>query len=421
MSAVSPDTRQATVIGAGLVGLSCALYLQRAGFHVRLIDRDAPGKGASYGNAGVIAVSSVEPVATVGVLRKVPRMLLDDLAPLSIRWPYMPRLTPWLLRFLAASRPSRVEEISIALREICQPALDAYLPLMDMAGATSLVRRGGWLTVYESDEAFAAAGESLALKRRRGVNFEVLPAEEVRQMEPRLAPTIRHAVHFSDYSWVTSPLALSQSLAEAFQRNGGELRHATVTGFDIGTGGPERINSDAGAIEVGPDEVVVVAAGAHSKQLAAQLGAKVPLDTERGYHVMLPDPGLDLRMPVCHGESGFVSTTMDDGLRLAGTVELGGLDAAPNWRRADVILQHAKRLLPDLNDAGAERWMGFRPSMPDSLPVIGASPRFANAFLAFGHGHLGLTLAAVTGRMIAEMATGQPTSIDAGPYKPDRF
>lgn len=420
MSDSTSTARRATVIGAGLVGLCTALYLQRAGFTVRLIDRDPPGEGASFGNAGVIAIDSVEPVATPGVMAQVPRMLLNDLAPLSIRWGYMPRLAPWLIRFILASRPARVEEISIALKDICNQALAAYLPLMEAVGAMPMLKRGGWLSVFETDAGFARAKASIALRRRRGVNMEILRAEEVRQMEPALSPAIRHAVHFPDYCWVTDPLRLSQTLADGFRHHGGELVRAEVKGFEVGADGPRRVLTDSGGFDIAGD-VVVIAAGAHSRVLAKQLGAGVPLDTERGYHVMLPEPGVELRIPVSHAEWGFVGTPMENGLRFAGTVELGGLDAPPNWRRADVLLRHARRVYPELNTDGAEPWMGFRPSMPDSLPVVGPSPRHPNVYLAFGHGHLGLTLAAISGAMIAAMATGQAPAVDPTPFRADRF
>ncbi len=420
MTAPESATARATVIGAGLVGLATALYLRRAGFEVRLIERDEPGQGASYGNAGVIAVDSVVPVAMPGILRRVPRMLLDSRSPLAVRWSYLPRLTPWLIRFLAASRPAEVERISIALRQICERAMAAYRPLLDDGEGAALVRHGGWLAVYESDAGFADDQAGLELRRRRGVEYHVLAQPEIRQAEPALGPSIKHAVHFPGYSWVIDPLRLSQSLADQLRRKGAEIVRANVTGFEVGGDGPRQMFTDGATFDVAGD-VVVLTAGAHSRPLARQLGAVVPLDTERGYHVMLPDPGIELRMPVAHGERGFVATTMANGLRLAGTVELGGLTAPPNWSRSDVLADHASRMFPGLNAAGAERWMGFRPSFPDSLPVIGPSPRHAKVFLAFGHGHLGLTLAAVTGEMVAAMAQGRRPAVDPTPFRADRF
>ena len=223
MTTPEQASRRATVIGAGLVGLATALYLRRAGFEVRLFERDEPGHGASYGNAGVIAVDSVVPVATPGILRKVPRMMLDSRSPLAVRWAYLPRLAPWLIRFLAASRPAEVERISIALRQLCERALAAYQPLLDGGEGAALVRHGGWLAVYESDAGFAGDQAGLELRRRRGVEFHVLAQPEIRQTEPALGPSIKHAVHF--------PEAVSEETREA--ATPGAVRCTSVPTTDI--------------------------------------------------------------------------------------------------------------------------------------------------------------------------------------------
>jgi D-amino-acid dehydrogenase len=406
------------VIGAGAVGVATALYLQRDGHRVTLIDKGAPGEATSFGNGSVIGEESVVPVAMPGVLRQVPRMLIDPLGPLALRWSYLPRLTPWLLRFIEASRPERVEAISIALAALMKGSLDAFDPLLAMAGERDMIRRSGWVCVFESEAGFQAARDYLELQRRRAVELEVLEPEALRQLEPALAPIFAKAVFYPKVGYALSNFRLVQSLAEAFRRQGGRLLRGEVKGFDIGGEGPRAVITDEGSEAC---DFVVVAAGAWSKPLAGALGAKVPLDTERGYHMQIPNPGVAPRLPVYSTERAFVATPLEHGLRAAGTVELGGLNAPPNWRRAEVLLKHVKRWYPGLNTAEAKPWMGFRPSMPDSLPVIGRSPRHANAYLAFGHGHCGLMLSARTGALIADLVAGRDSGLDMAAYGPERF
>jgi D-amino-acid dehydrogenase len=406
------------IAGAGFVGLSTALYLQGEGARVTLLDPQGPGEGASKGNAAVLAVDSVLPVAMPGVLKKVPGMLLDPLGPLAVRWSYLPRLAPWLLRFVAASRRARVEEIAAALRPLLASAVDAWLPLAETAGVPEMIRRTGWLSLYETEESFRKAGWGLELQRRLGIQVEVLRAEEIRQAEPALAPIYRHGVIHPDNAYVLEPWRLAQSMAEAVRRQGGRIERRALTGFTFRDGRPVAAHTAEGEV---PFDAVVVAAGAWSRPLARALGRDVPLDTERGYHMTLPHPGVMPRRPLYSGDHSFAVTPLEIGLRFAGTVELGGLDAPPNYDRAEKLLTHGRRMFPGLDSQGASRWMGFRPSMPDSLPVIGRVPGLPNAVLAFGHGHLGVTLGAVTGSLAAAVALGRPPALDLTPYRPERF
>ncbi len=414
----TPAPRHIAVVGAGIVGVCTALYLQRDGRRVTLIDRGGPGEGASRGNAAVIAGESCVPVATPGIVRRVPRMLHDPLGPLAIRWGYLPKLAPWLWQFVRASSPTRVEEISVALRALTARAVDSYLPLLKSAGLDDMLKRTGWLGVYESAAKFRTAQFDLELQRRRGVSFTVLPAEEIRQFEPSLAPIFHAAVYFPENAYVTDNFRLVQALAEDFVRNGGALRRELVTGFEFGANGPTHVVTEAGRHVA---DAVIVAAGAWSKRLAQMLGHRPLLDTERGYHVMFRRPAQMPRLPVYAGEHGIAVTPLAQGLRFAGTVELGGLEAPPNFARARVLIERGRRMFPGLGDDDGTPWMGFRPSMPDSVPVIGGSDRHPNAFFAFGHGHLGLTLGAVTGRVVADLVSGRDPGIDMRPYRIDRF
>jgi D-amino-acid dehydrogenase len=410
--------RHFAVIGAGIVGVCCALYLQRDGHRVTLIDYRGPGEGTSQGNAAVIAGAACEPIAMPGILWRVPGMLLDPLGPLAIRWSYLPRLAPWLLRFIAASRPDRVERISVALRELSSRCIAAFRPLTEAAGITDMIRDTGWLSVYKTEASFHHARGELALQQRRGVKFEVLTGDQIRQIEPSLAPIFERAVFFPENSMTVDNFRLVQRLAEDFVARGGRLLRETVSDVVLGARGPSEVVTDKARHRV---DAVVVAAGAWSRELTRRLGHKVPLDTERGYHVMLQDPGVMPRLPIQVGDHGFVATPLEQGLRFAGTVELGGLQAPPNWGRADILLRHGRSIFPGLREAGLSRWMGFRPSLPDSVPVISASPRTPNAYFAFGHGHLGLSFGAITGRLIADLAGSRDTGIEMAPYRVDRW
>jgi D-amino-acid dehydrogenase len=410
--------RRAAVIGAGAVGIATGLYLQRDGWQVTVIDPAAPGEQASGGNAGLLALAHVAPVALPGTLRQVPRMLLDPESALRIRWRYLPRLLPWLTRFVQASAPGRVETVSRALADLLRGALEAYVPLLKAARATDLIRRQGYLVALAGEGALAAARPELELRRRRGVRFEILREGEIRQLVPALAKEIDAGIFYPDVSHTVDPQRLVKALAEALARGGGTLRRARALGFETGSDGVSAVVTDAGRV---PADLVVVAAGAWSQPLAAALGCTAPLETERGYHVTLPEPGIEPRLPVVSSALRFCATPMAMGLRLAGTVEFAGLAAPPDPARWQVMLKQAKRLYPALNTSGASYWMGHRPSLPDSLPVIGRAPRHANAYLAFGHGHIGLTAAAITGRALADRIAGRPPPFDLAPFRADRF
>ena len=407
------------IVGAGVVGLCCALALQRQGRQVLVVDPEAPGSGTSYGNAGLISVGSVVPEAKPGLWRKVPGMLMDPLGPLSIRWSYLPQLAPFLLGMLRASTPERYEEVATALASLVKPALDAHRELLDDTGLTDeLLRRNGTLYLYESEAALRGAEAELELRRRHGIAVERLGPEEVKQLVPALGPHIAGGALVPDSAHTVNPLRLSQTLEQAIRRRGGQFKQARVQDIELADRRPVALLADGERL---PVSGAVIAAGAYSLPLCRKLGNPVPLDTERGYHVMLPDPEIEVRVPMLIGALGMAVTPMEHGLRLAGTVEFAGLKAPPNYRRADILLQHGKRLFPGLQETGAARWMGHRPSLPDSLPVISPAPHLDQVFYAFGHSHLGLSLAAITGTMIADMAVGATPAIDPRPYRVDRF
>lgn len=404
--------KRVTIIGAGVVGICTALYLQRDGHEVTLVDPLGPAQGCSFGNGGLIQAGACVPIATPGVLRAVPGMLLDPDQPLVIHWRHLARLLPYLARFVAAARPSRVEAISKSLANLLSIALPSYRPLIDTAGAGALVQPVGELHIYETEAAFTAARAAHDLRRRRGVRLEVLAADELHRLEPALNPAIRRAVFLPEPVQTLDPYDFAAHLAAHFVQAGGVVVREKVEDILIGPDGPVELLTDAGRR---PIDQLVIAAGAHSRRFAAKLGSPVPLDTERGYHLMLPDPGVRLKVPLMSGDYRFAMVQMTRGIRLVGTAELGKLDAPPNYARALRLLKPAQRILPGLRGEGGVPWMGHRPSTPDSLPVICRSPCHPNAYFAFGHGHLGLTLAAATGRVMADMLAGRepPVNMDA--------
>ena len=405
------------VIGAGVVGVSAALYLQRDGHAVTLIDREGPAAGASYGNAGGVVNASTAPIGMPGLLRRVPAMLLDPQGPLVLRWRYLPAIAPWLLRLLLASRRSRVEGIADARVALNAGVEAAWRALAAQAGIEDLLRPVGWLEVFETDKGLASTAAERDLMTRRGVPFEILNADELRQLEPALAPIFKHGFFMPGCLFVANPGRAVQRLAEDFVQRGGRLVIRQVSGFGL-DGRPYRVLTDGGdALET---DAIVLAAGAWSRRLARQLGASVPLDTERGYHLMLPALDNGLRRPTIHGEQSFVLCPMEQGTRLTSQVEFAGLDAPPDFRRVRGLLSAAKRMLPALEAEEQSAWLGFRPSMPDSLPVVGPVDGLPDVYLGFGHGHLGLTQGPVTGRILADLVAGRDPGIDLAPYRAGR-
>lgn len=406
------------VIGAGVVGLACASVLLMQGHAVTVIDPRPPGEGCSSGNAGCLSRASCVPLGLPGAWRKAPGWLLDPSGPLSIRLRYAHRIAPWLWRLHLSTSLARVNQIADALHPLLDRTIEKWRPLAQWAGVPELIRQDGYAFAYESAAGFLGDSLGRELRMARGVKIDVLRGGEVREFDPALSPRITHLVLLPEQGHVPNPLRLSRALAERLRAGGATFVAQAAGDFELRDGRVARVLTDGAAVEA---DAVVIAAGAQSKPLAAKLGSNVPLETERGYHVMLKSPSRAPRIPVCSGEGKYFMTPMEDGLRVAGTVELAGLEAPPDYRRADALLPGARRLLPELQHAQVERWMGHRPSLPDSLPILGRSPRIANAFFAFGHGHVGLTAAAPSAHILAALLAGRQPYMDTAPFSPERF
>lgn len=416
------SSKQIAVVGAGVVGACAALMLQRRGHTVTIIDPKPPGEGASFGNAGCINGSSVVPMSMPGGLKDVPGWLFDPMGPLSIRWSYLPKIAPWLIRFVRSGTPTQVAAQAKALRTLLGPSVDLMTSLAQEAGAAELVRQEGHIYVYRSEQGFQKDQGGWALRRENGVKLQVLDQPSLRDFDPALSPNFVRGVFIEENGHTTNPGKLVKRLVEQVVRNGASLVSAGATGIALDGRDVRGVHTAAGDV---PAEYVVIAAGAHSKPLADQMGDRVLLDTERGYHMMIAGSNARPKVPTTDAEGKFVVNPMDEGLRIAGTVELGGLDLPPDWRRARVLLDHAQRLLPGLSNTCSEerlsQWMGFRPSLPDSLPVIGRSARSPGVLYGFGHGHVGMTGAPMTARVLAELISGEDPSIDISPFSPQRF
>ena len=407
------------IIGAGVVGLSSALALIERGADVTVFDREGVAAGASRGNAGIFADYAVLPESTPDMLRQVPRMLLQPDGPLSLRWRYLPRIAPWLLRFLSAGRPGQARHGTLAMAALMAHVRGDWDHLLSQISAEDLRVTRGALLAYTSRRAFQADRAGWQAKAEHGAcDVEPVMGERLHEMEPSLTRDLHYAIHLPNLSHCLNPHGLVERLARAVQARGGELRLREVAGVTPTETGVRLRLPGGGAVDY---DRVVLCAGAHSTALTRSLGLKIPLETERGYNVTLPDPGVTLSRPVSIPEKGYYMTPMSVGLRIGGGVELAGLKAPPRWSRVEVMARHAETMLPGLNRAGEARWMGFRPVMPDTLPVIGPAPGAERVVLAFGHGHLGLTLGATTGQMVAGHIYGSNNRIDPIPYLPTRF
>jgi D-amino-acid dehydrogenase len=406
-------TRTALILGAGVAGLSTALFLAREGWGVTLLDPLGPAGGASFGNAGLLSPETVVPAALPGMWRKVPGWLRDPMGPLTIRRGYAVKVAPWLLRWLAESRMPNVERNAAALQALHAPALEVWREMLGEPGYRDLIRQTGQVQVWDGPSATAEV--EVALRARHGIHAEALGADELRQLFPGIARDITRGLLVPGNGHTVSPARAVHALAGLVREAGGTILAQKALKLIPREGGGWRVMSN---LAMHAADAVVVAGGAWSASLLAPLGIRLPLETERGYHAHLPAPSIELRLPIMHKSRGFGLTPMEDGWRAAGTVEFAGLEAAPDERRATRLAEHAKRLFPGLEFEEPRLWLGFRPSFPDSLPVVGEARR--DLFLCFGHGHFGMTGGPPSGRMLAGLMAGRPQTGLAA-LSPHRF
>ena len=413
------DTKKTTiVIGAGIVGAATAFELQRRGRQVTLIDKGEPGQGTSFGNMASIALDFAAGSGP-STWRKMPGWLLDPEGPVWLRPAYAPKIIPWFLRFLAAGRPSRLRQIEDAGMSLSAPALGDFRSMLQAIGAPELMTEEGCLAIYETEAEFAGDRGHIEMMQRYGFEHSVLDNAGIRDLEPSLSPHIAKAVLLPNNKSIRNPYHLVLKLVDAAKAAGaGFVSGAVVTIERKAGGGVTVVLSDGRRIEA---DDAVVAAGVPTRAIAKSLGEPIPLETERGYHTQIMAPGIEMRYSVIWPARAFMVTPTAGGIRVGGNVELAGLDAPPDYRRPRVLVRHAQRALPGLKVEDAKDWMGHRPSLPDTIPIISASSRLPGVWYATGHGHLGLTYSATTARLMADMIGGITPSIDMAPFRINRY
>lgn len=406
------------VIGAGVIGLSAAIAAQSRGLSVVVVDREGPAAGASAGNAGAFAFTDILPLASPGILKKAPKWLLDPLGPLSVPPAYALRIAPWMFRFWRACQPSRVAHSTAAQTSLMDLSKAELEPFLTATETLSMLRKEGNLQVYESEAEFRASLPGWEVRRNHGIEFQHLKADEMAAIQPGLASRFILGTFTPGWYSIADPKLYTLALAAHFCSRGGVIETSEISSLRALPVGVEVVAADGKLRQAGK---VVLAAGAFSHRIAKTLGEHMPLETERGYNTTLPADAFDLRTQITFGGHGFVVSKLSTGIRVGGAVELGGLALPPNFRRSEAMLQKARTFLTGLKPEGGVQWMGFRPSLPDSLPAIGSAKATPDVIYAFGHGHLGLTQSAGTARIVADLLTRQAPAIDLTPFSPQRF
>ena len=407
------------VIGAGIVGASCAWHLRRRGAAVTVIDPVPPGQSTSFGNAGCISTSSISPFSHPGAIRDVPGWLLDPLGPMRIRWSHALGLVPWFWRFWRAGTAERVYEIAVAQKALMASVTADYDEILRETGAESLRKAEGVILLYGNEAELAADDWHYDIRKRFELPWQRLTTAELAEMEPDIQLG-EEGIAVLDPAWqhVLSPADVTRMIAgHAFDQGAQWLQDrvqsvaSNETGVSVTTVSGQQLKAD----------YLVLATGVWANELLAQLGRRVPIVAKRGYHSMLSSPSVNLSHPIMAVSEYVVMTPMRDGLRIAGTAEFARIDAEPDYRRAKALLKHSRRFLPGLSGSRVSEWMGQRPMMPDSKPVLGRLPGHDRVLCAFGHGHYGLTQGPTTGRIVADLALGQTPHVDLAPFAADRF
>ncbi|WP_162252248.1 FAD-binding oxidoreductase [Mesorhizobium sp. Root102] len=406
------------IVGGGIIGICAAASLAEAGRKVTIFDRTGICEETSSGNAAAFAFSDVLPLAHKSMMRQLPKWLADPLGPLSIPPAYLPKLLPWLIRFWRAGTPGKYEASLAAQAGMMKLAEAEWMGLLDRSGTRSMLREDGSLELYESEAEFQAGLPGWAARERFDIGFRHVEGEELARLQPGLSPRFIKGTFVPGWKTVADPKLLGKAVWAYAQAKGARFELARVSQVAADQDGATLTLADGTTRQA---RHLVVAAGAWSHLLARQLGDRIPLETERGYNTTLPTTAFDVKRMLIFSGHGFVITPLETGLRVGGAVELGGIERPPNYNRSKALLQKAQKFLPGLDPTGGREWMGFRPSLPDSVPVIGGAPGKRSVIYAFGHGHLGLTQAAATGRLIRDLVLGQTPPIDLASFSPQRF
>ncbi len=415
---MSESGKEITIIGSGIVGVMACLYLQMDGWQVTLIDRFQPGDSGqtSWGNAGSISIGNVTPLGKPGILLDSASMLISKNSPLSMPVDYLHHSLPWLLKVLKTSGKNASTNIAKEICALNNVSGSAWRELIEKLGLSEFIAPNGWLKLYEKKASFEKTVTERKIMSDAGMDYEVLGEKEIQEHEPALAPIFSRAILQKGSLGINSPGKLMQRLAEIAKKKGAVFLNKEVAsirkrenGFELHVEG-----------EVYTANKILVAAGAWSARLAKQLGHNIPLEAERGYHVFF-DENIKLKGPSINMDRYVAMSSMEGGVRVTSCVELAGLEKAPNYNKIQHLSKFANKALPDLKKAGAKEWMGYRPSLPDSKPVIGKSDTCAGLFFAFGHGHLGMTQGAGTGKLISELIRNVPTTIPLSPFAASRF
>ncbi|MBP2236512.1 D-amino-acid dehydrogenase [Sinorhizobium kostiense] len=408
-----------TIVGGGIVGVCSAIALQDEGYSVELVDRGLETEAASYGNCGLLAVGEIVPISKPGILPKVPKWLSDPKSPLFVRPKDMITQMPWLLRFLWSGRRAKVLDIVAGMTPLLSRAEQDYRALLDAAGLSDKLVNKPNIMAFNSKADIEGDSFTWNLRTQKGFRHRFLDKKDLQAIEPALSGPITCGLLLEQWLQFSDPGIVRNKLAEFFLSRGGTLRTASVSGLVAKAGKVIAIRLSSG------DQVsvkrVVLAAGAWSGKLARDIGVRVPLAALQGYHHQLPNPNVTVNHAVLYANGGFVLTPMETGLRIGGTIEVAGLNPKPNFERANIIAEKAKSVLPGLDTSGGKQWMGPRPFMPDTMPVIDKAPHHDNVVMAFGHGQVGMTLGATTGRLVADLVADRRPTLDLAPYRATRF
>ncbi|WP_099828142.1 NAD(P)/FAD-dependent oxidoreductase [Oceaniglobus indicus] len=417
-TAQATGRRHVAIIGAGIVGVSCAIWLLRDGHRVTLIDRAGPGEGTSFGNGGVLASCAIVPVQGPGLIGRAPGMVLNRDQPLFVRWRHLPRAAPWLAKYLAHANAPDARRIAAALAPIVGDSLADHLALAAGSDAERWIVPTDYLYLYRDRAAFLGDSFGWDLRAAHGFEWREIEAGALDAFDPVFSDDLSFAVQLGNHGRIRDPAGYVRDLAAYAGTLGARTLRGEVDAIRCEGGAVRGVRTGSATVDC---DAVVLATGVWSAKLAGSLGLAVPLESERGYHIDLWGASPVPKVPAMIAGGKFVMTPMDGRLRLAGVVEFGGLDAGPSRAPFDLLLRQARAAIPGLTWEDKTEWMGHRPAITDSIPVIGEIPGVRGAFVGFGHHHVGLTGGPKTGRVLARMIGGRKAEIDLAPYSPARF